>query len=88
MFATSFLLSNATALALDPVPEIAGVAASIIGTIQSLSGAASAIVSSALYTGTILNLALVIGCAGIGVLVLFLLRRLVLGDKPLYDQQG
>jgi DHA1 family bicyclomycin/chloramphenicol resistance-like MFS transporter len=88
MFATSFLLSNATALALDPVPEIAGVAASIIGTIQSLSGATSAIVSSALYTGTILNVALVIGCAGIGVLVLFLLRRLVLGDKPLHGQQG
>jgi DHA1 family bicyclomycin/chloramphenicol resistance-like MFS transporter len=87
MFGTAFLISNATALALDPVPEIAGVAASIIGTIQSAAGAASAIVSSALYTGTILNVALVIGCSGSGVLGLFLLRRLILGDKPLHGHQ-
>jgi len=43
MFATSFLLSNATALALDPVPEIAGVAASIIGT---ATGSCSMVVAS------------------------------------------
>ena len=86
MAGTAFLLPNATALALDPVPEIAGVAASVIGTIQSLAGAVSAIISSALYTGTILNVALVIGCSGVGVFLLFLLRRIVLGDTPLHDE--
>ena len=86
MGGTAFLLPNATALALDPVPEIAGVAASVIGTIQSLAGAVSAIISSALYTGTILNVALVIGCSGVGVFLLFLLRRIVLGDAPLHSE--
>jgi DHA1 family bicyclomycin/chloramphenicol resistance-like MFS transporter len=84
MGGTAFLLPNATALALDPVPEIAGVAASIIGTIQSLAGAVSAIISSALYTGTILNLAIVIGCSGVVVFLLFLLRPIVLGNAPLH----
>jgi DHA1 family bicyclomycin/chloramphenicol resistance-like MFS transporter len=79
MCATGFLLPNATALALDPVPDIAGVAASIIGTIQSLAGAISAVVSSALYTGTILNLTLVVGLSGVGTIVVFLLRRPILG---------
>jgi DHA1 family bicyclomycin/chloramphenicol resistance-like MFS transporter len=84
MGGTAFLLPNATALALDPVPEIAGVAASIIGTIQSLSGATSAVISSALYTGTILNLSLVLGAAGVSVFMLFLLRRIILGNLPVH----
>jgi DHA1 family bicyclomycin/chloramphenicol resistance-like MFS transporter len=78
MCSTGFLLPNATALALDPVPEIAGVAASIIGTIQSLAGAGSAVISSALYTGTILNVALVVGMSGLGTAIIFLLRRSIL----------
>lgn len=79
MFATAFLVPNATALALEPVPEIAGAAASVIGTIQSLAGAVSAIVSSALYTGTILNVTLVVGGAGVALVVLFLLRHPIIG---------
>jgi DHA1 family bicyclomycin/chloramphenicol resistance-like MFS transporter len=88
MFSSAFLMSNATALALDPVPEIAGVAASIIGTIQSIAGAGSAIISSALYTGTILNVALVLGGSGAGVLFLYLIRRVILGKGPLYEEPG
>ena len=79
MCATGFLLPNATALALDPVPEIAGAAASIIGTIQSLAGACSAVISSALYTGTILNVTLVVGLSGVGPAIVFLFRRSILG---------
>jgi DHA1 family bicyclomycin/chloramphenicol resistance-like MFS transporter len=81
MCATAFLLPNATAIALDPVPEIAGVASSIMGTIQSFAGAASAIVSSVFYTGTIMNVALVVGISGIASPLLFLLRKRILGDK-------
>ncbi len=77
MCATGFLFPNATALALDPVPEIAGVASSIMGTIQSLSGAVSAVVSSALYTGTIVNVTLVVGISGVGALLVFALRPLL-----------
>lgn len=79
MFATAFLVPNATALALEPVPEIAGAAASVIGTLQSFAGAASAIVSSALYTGTILNVTLVVGGAGMALVLLFLLRHNIVG---------
>ena len=74
MFATAFLLPNATALALDPVPEIAGTASSIMGTIQSIAGAASAIVNSALYTGTIMNVALVLGITGVAVPICYAMR--------------
>ena len=84
MVGTGFLMPNATALALDPVPKVAGVAASILGTIQNMAGATSAIVSSALYDGTILNMVLFMGVFGVATCVTFLLRHLVLGDRPLY----
>ena len=82
MGATAFLLPNATAIALDPVPEIAGTASSLMGTIQSVAGAASAIVNSAFYTGTIVNVALVLGAAGIASPLLYLGRRFILTRKP------
>jgi DHA1 family bicyclomycin/chloramphenicol resistance-like MFS transporter len=79
MSSTGFLVANATALALDPVPEIAGVAASVIGTIQSIAAAASAVFSSAYYTGTILNVTLVVGVSGVLTAFVYLMRPLVLG---------
>ncbi len=84
MVGTGFLMPNATALALDPVPKVAGVAASILGTIQNMAGATSAIVSSALYNGTIINMVLFMGVFGVATCVTFLLRHLLLGDRPLY----
>lgn len=84
MVGTGFLMPNATALALDPVPKVAGVAASILGTIQNTAGATSAIVSSALYDGTILNMVLFMGVFGVATCVTFLLRHLILGDRPLF----
>ncbi len=75
-------MPNATALALDPVPQIAGVAASIIGTIQSLSSTAGALISSSLYDGTIRNVSIMLGVAGVATTATFLLRPLFfsLGD--------
>jgi len=78
MSATGFLMPNATALALDPVPEIAGMAASFIGTIQSVAAAGSAIISSMFYTGTILNVALVVGLSGLAVATIYLFRGKIL----------
>ncbi len=78
MCGTAFLLPNATALALEPVPEIAGVAASVIGTAQSVAGAASAIFNSMLYTGTILNVVIGVGVSGMLVSIIFLFRHAVL----------
>lgn len=76
MCSTGLLLPNATATALDPVPAIAGVAASIIGTIQSGAGAISAIVSNLYYVGTISNVALVVGVSGVSTGLIFLVWTL------------
>ncbi len=78
MFSTGFVLPNATALALDPVPEIAGVAASLIGTLQNVAGAVSAISSGLLYDGTISNIVVVMGFFGLATLLTFLARNLIM----------
>lgn len=80
MFGVGFLLPNATALALDPVPKIAGMASSIIGAMQGAAAATSAIISNMLYDGTTSNLTLVMGGAGIAVALTYLLHRRILGN--------
>ncbi len=88
MVGHSLLVPNATAMALDPVPEIAGVAASVIGTSQSLAGATSAIVCSSLYAGTIVNVSSFVGVAGVTAFVLFGLRQRFLRSAPVHGLQG
>ena len=61
-------------LLLDPLPRIAGVASSIIGTIQNAVGASSALIAAAIYDGSVRNAVLLIGIAGLAVAALFLLR--------------
>ena len=80
MFGVGFLLPNATALALEPVPNIAGMGSSIIGTMQGLAAASSAIISGAIYDGTISNITLIMGGAGVAVLLTYLLHRQILGN--------
>ena len=81
MFGVGFLMPNATALALDPVPQIAGVAASIIGTMQSISSTVGSLLSSSMYDGTIRNVAIIMGTAGAATSVAFLLRPFILGSE-------
>jgi len=84
MFGASFLLANATAMALDPVPGISGVAASILGATQNSAAAVSALVSSALYDGTVRNVVMAMGIFGLLTLLTFLLRSIVLRGQPIY----
>lgn len=84
MFGTALLLPNATALALDPLPRTAGVAASIIGTVQNLAAAASSLISSLLYDGTVRNVVISMGVCGVGVTLTFLLRETIMSGRPLY----
>jgi DHA1 family bicyclomycin/chloramphenicol resistance-like MFS transporter len=81
MFSTGLVLPNATALALDPVPRIAGVAASIIGTVQNTAGAISATMSGLLYDGSIRNVSFVMGFFGIATGAVFLLRHYIAGSE-------
>ena len=70
-FALPIQMSNATVLALDPLPRIAGVASSILGTSQNLAGAAGALVAAIIYDGSVRNSVVIIGGVGILVTLIF-----------------
>lgn len=78
MFGVAFVMANATALALDPVPKIAGVAASIIGTIQNLAASAGSIASGIFYDGSVRNTVLLMGVFGVATAAVFLGRRFII----------
>lgn len=80
MFTIAILASNATVLALDPLPKIAGVASSIIGTLQNVAGACGALIGAAIYDGSVRNSVLLIGSAAVGVAVVYLLRPLIVPE--------
>lgn len=77
MFTVAIVMPNATVIALDPLPRIAGVASSIIGTLQNIFGASGALLGAAIYNGTVLNSVLIIGCAGVVSVLIFLARPLI-----------
>ncbi|NCF58642.1 MAG: Bcr/CflA family efflux MFS transporter [Gammaproteobacteria bacterium] len=86
-FAVPIVLSNAMVLALDPLPRIAGVASSIIGTIQNVIGASGAILGATIYNGTLRNAVMIIGGAGIVMLLIFLLRPLICGGPLVHHPE-
>ena len=77
--AVPIVLSNSMVLALDPLPRIAGVASSIVGTIQNVFGALGALFGATIYNGSVRNAVLIIACAGITVTVTFLMRSRICG---------
>jgi DHA1 family bicyclomycin/chloramphenicol resistance-like MFS transporter len=77
MFTIPILMSNSMVVALDPLPRIAGVASSIIGTIQNLVGASGALLAAVIYDGTIRNAVLIMATVGLLVACIFLLRPLI-----------
>lgn len=85
MCGVSFLMANATAMALDPAPQSAGAAASIIGTTQNLFAAFSAVASGIIYDGTMPTAVLLMGIFGVVTLAAFLLRGLILRGEPLHS---
>jgi DHA1 family bicyclomycin/chloramphenicol resistance-like MFS transporter len=77
MFTVAIVMPNATVIALDPLPRIAGVASSIIGTLQNIIGASGALLGAAIYNGSVRNSVLIIGCAGVVSVLIFLARPLI-----------
>jgi DHA1 family bicyclomycin/chloramphenicol resistance-like MFS transporter len=73
------VFANATVLALDPLPRIAGVASSIMGTLQNVIGALGALVGAAIYDGSVRNSVLIIACTGIATTGVLLMRPLICG---------
>lgn len=85
MCGSSFLMANATAIALDPVPQISGAAASIVGTTQNLFASASAIATGLVYDGTMPTAVLVMGVFGVLTLLAFLFRQVILRGEALHS---
>ena len=77
MFTVAIVMPNATVLALDPLPKIAGVASSIIGTLQNVIGATGALIGAVIYNGSIRNSVIIIGMAGIVSVLIFLARPII-----------
>ncbi len=77
MFTIAILMSNSMVIALDPLPRIAGVASSIVGTLQNLMGAAGALIAAGIYDGSVRNSIIIMATVGIIVTVVFLLRPLI-----------
>ncbi len=77
MASVGILLPNATVLALDPLPRIAGVASSIIGTLNNVSGALGAIVGAAIYDGSVRSAMLIIAMVTVVMTTVFLARPLI-----------
>lgn len=77
MFTIAILMSNATVVALDPLPRIAGVASSIIGTLQNIFGAAGALFGAVIYDGSVRNSVIMMGVVGLVTTGVFLLRPVI-----------
>ncbi|MDJ0813292.1 MAG: multidrug effflux MFS transporter [Woeseiaceae bacterium] len=77
MFTVAIVMPNATVIALDPLPRIAGVASSIIGTLQNVLGATGALVGAAIYNGSIRNSVIIIGTTGVLSVLVFLAKPLL-----------
>lgn len=74
MFTIAVLIPNATVLALDPLPKIAGVASSIIGTLQNVAGASGAVIGAMIYNGSVRNSVLVMAISGLATTGIYLLK--------------
>lgn len=74
---TTILMPNALVVALDPLPKIAGVASSIVGTLQGFTGAAGAIVGATIYNGSVRNSVLIVAMVSLVTITMFLLRPLI-----------
>ncbi|MEM6511544.1 MAG: multidrug effflux MFS transporter [Pseudomonadota bacterium] len=80
MASVGILLPNATVLALDPLPRIAGVASSIIGTLNNVSGATGAIVGAFIYDGSVRSATLIIALVTVAMTSVFIARPLICPD--------
>jgi DHA1 family bicyclomycin/chloramphenicol resistance-like MFS transporter len=77
LFATTFIIPNATAAALTPFPHSAGSASSLMGAIAFAVGAAASAALGALFDGTARPMASAVALAGAG--AFFIERRFFRG---------
>jgi DHA1 family bicyclomycin/chloramphenicol resistance-like MFS transporter len=73
VFAQGISMPNSIATAMEPLPQMAGMAASLLGAVQMAGGAAAGYAVNALYDGTALPMAAIIATMGTGALLSYLL---------------
>ncbi len=71
------LMPNATVVALDPLPRIAGVASSIIGTLTNSVGASGALLGAWLYDGTVRGALTIMTVVTAVIVLIFMMRPLI-----------
>ncbi len=85
MFGMGFLLPNATSLALDPVPGIAGTASSLVTALQNLAGSIGSFAAALIYDGSVSRIVIILGLSGASTaIVFFVFRKAILGGRPLH----
>ena len=77
MFTVGILLPNATVLALDPMSKIAGVASSIIGTLNNVAGASGAIAGAMIYNGSVRNSVVIMASVCATIVAVYLAKPLI-----------
>ncbi len=77
IFGVGMLLPSATMLALEPVPEIAGLAAALIGTVQLAGGAIVSAIAAAAFDGTAQAMILVLVVSAVAAVIVRMTARLV-----------
>jgi len=77
VMAMAMIQPNSMALAMEPLPHMAGMAASLLGALQMGSGSLSGLVVASLYSGTPMAMAGTIAAAAVGAVLCFalLVRR-------------
>lgn len=86
MFTIAILMPNATVLALDPLPKIAGVASSIIGTTQNVVGASGAILGALIYDGSVRNAVIIMASTGTLTAGIYLLRPIIVPEPLVHHR--
>jgi MFS transporter, DHA1 family, multidrug resistance protein len=69
VFAQGISMPNSIATAMEPLPQMAGMAASLLGAVQMAGGAAAGYAVNVLYDGTALPMAAIIAAMGVGALL-------------------
>lgn len=77
MLTVAIVMPNSMVLALDPMPKIAGVASSIIGTLQNILGASGALVGALIYDGSVRNAVIIMGTVGVLVFCVYVAKPLI-----------
>lgn len=84
MFNVAILAANSTVLALDPLPKIAGVASSILGTAQNIAGATGAICAALIYDGSLRNAIIILAAVSLATVGIYLLRPFFVPGKMVH----